>query len=178
MHKIDRAFFPTEDHEHAFQRLCNNFIAEKRIHKEHMRMVKKTEGLPDDDERKYQPYPEPDAHPDVMSAVVEDGKDYNIQYELFDGRTLEEKKQELISSAIKTAEGLKEKIYPFRKLPLLMSKINNEKASKAEIELGKSIVDKFNLVDHHFAQLQSDIHDLTEKNIDQWKPEDFPEVTQ
>jgi len=147
VHRISKALLPTEEHESAFQRLCNNQINELRAHKEQLANVEKTKDLKDDDPNKYQPYPAPGAHPDVMNSVVPDGDDWNIDYEIFDeeeerkkNRTLEEKKNDLTHQLNLKAVKLQEKIHPARKRMMLsieVQAIHNE-ISEA---VGKHIAD-------------------------------------
>lgn len=171
MHKILRSFFPTEEHEHAFQRAVNLQIREMELHDAHMRMVKKKP-------KEYQPHPAPVAHPDIMAAITKD-KDgvYNIAYEIVDPvMTLEEKKDALTNSLTAEVGRAIETLLPTRKAPLLeieMAELGRlEKPDKTQKKRITEINDTFKQVEvvrRHFAEVQSQIHDLTEKDIDSWK---------
>lgn len=135
MHKINRTLMSTEDAENAFQRLCNNHINEKRAHKHRIEMVEKTKHLKDGDPDKWAMCPPPSAHPDIEGAIVEDGDDYNIQYELFDDvppKTLEDKKNDLNRHLVIDAEKAHEKIYPRRKSMLLDMDVDDIKKDVAD----------------------------------------------
>ena len=185
MHKIDKSFFPTEEHEDAFQRLCNSHIQELRAHDKRLKMVEETKNLPDDDPEKWVDCPAPVAHPDVAAAVVKDGKDYNISYQIVDGRSLDEKKQSLLSEVVSKASELQEKIYPMQKRNLLSMKCqmamksqSKTKEEEGDLSMHEKINEKSQQVNFHLAKLQSEIYDLDEKNINEWKPAPFPEVAQ
>ncbi|SRR5216683_1072489 len=147
VHRISKAFLPTEDHESAFQRLCNNHINELRAHKKQLANVEKTKGLKDDDPNKYHPYSAPGACPDVLNAVVSYGDDWNIDYEIFDeeeerkkNRTLEEKKNDLSHQLTLKAVELQEKIHPARKRPLLNMEVQTIQNEINEV-IGKFVSD-------------------------------------
>lgn len=171
MHKILRSFFPTEEHEHAFQRAVNLQIREMELHDAHMKMVKK-------DPKKYQAHPAPVAHPDIMAAITKDKNGaYNIAYEIVDPVVSIDEKKDALSNELTTAvaEAI-EAVLPRRKAPLLeieavdLAKV--EKPDKAQKKRITEIEDTFKKVEtirRHFAETQSQIHDLTEKDIDSWK---------
>jgi hypothetical protein len=206
MHKINRALLPTEIAENSFQRLVNNHIDELRAHKHRLEMIEKTKHLKDGDPNKWTICPPPSAHPDIINSIVEDGDDYNIQYELFDDtppKTLDDHKNELnhiLNIAARTAH---EKIYPSRKMMLLemdVTDINQDvmdaynklkkktpealqalydglpKAKKDKLDQYKTIQSKQQKVMRHLAEQQAEIHDLTDKNVKTWKHAPFPEV--
>lgn len=183
MHKIDKTFFPTEEHESAFQRLCNEHIKELRSHKKHMTMVEKTKHLDGADPEKFQSYPAPSSHPDVVNSVVQDGDDFNVAYEIVDNETIEEKKLKLSHFVGNKAIELQRTIMPPRKramanielaeLLILKSPSPDQLARTQELQSkNKAII----AVARHLAEMESQIEDLTEKNVDKWKPAPFPEI--
>lgn len=180
-HVMYKSMFPDEESENSFQRLCNNYISELQAHRKQMELVQ---------EGKADPYPSPTAHPDIMASVIEEAGDWNISYRIEDNapkpnvKSLDQKKTDLVNDVIQTAGELQNKIYPSLKLPLLSIKtvqalsVPEEERTddqKKIIEINKGVSDKMNELNMAVAQMHSDIADLTEKNIDTWKPS-FPEI--
>jgi hypothetical protein len=198
MHKINKDFFPTETHVQAFNKLCSTLIDERTKHDQQMVMVKKTAGLDANDPKKYQPYPAPSVHPDVDASVVKNGDRYEIQYELFDDKTLDDKKNNLIRQVTEQAVSIQEKIMPMRKRMLFEMQVNainhtiassvstgvtREEATaalsvedRAQLQRNEKFVEQNRAITFHLATLQSDIHDLSERDIATYKPKAFPEV--
>lgn len=180
-HKILKSFFPTEEHVHAFQRLINNHIWEMEAHDKHMAMVKK-------DPKTYQPYPAPVAHPDVLNCIVNKNGKYNIDFEIVDDSTvgtLEERKNRLSTQLHQSVQSAVEKIIPARKRPLVNIEVHDilvvpeeerTKAQKKRLTAVQSQDEAINKLLRHHAQIESDIHDLTDKTIDGWKFPPLPEV--
>lgn len=206
MHKINRSLLSTEDAEASFQRLANNHINELRAHKHRIAMVEKTKHLKDGDPNKWTICPPPGAHPDIVNSIVEDGDDYNIQYELFDDepvKTLDDKKNDLNHTLVVDATKAQENVYPSRKTMLLDMDVDDIKKDvthkynlirdknpeilqklyddlpddkKSKLSLHRSIEEKRQKILRHLAEQQAIIHDLTDKNVDTWKHAPFPEV--
>lgn len=183
-HKILKSLLPTDDEENSFQRLCNEQIKEMRAYDKQVKNHEK-------DPEKYHLYPPPVAHPDIMNAIVKDGDDYNIEFEVEDDTppppTLEEKKRVLVSAVIEEMTALQEKISPHRKRALLQIQANDvlviseKDRNNDQREFLKSFQDTIVAMDkvhRHAALMQSEIEDLTEKNIGKWKSALFPGVTQ
>lgn len=186
MHTINKSSFPTEEHENAFQRLCNSYIEECRIHAAHMKMVAK-------DPKNYHPYPAPSVHPDISGAVTQDGDEYNVEYEIVDDitpppppvKTLEERKNLLVVKISHDASKAIEEFIPPLKQKLWAMDINRilgkpeEERTKEEV----AKLDDFQLkmkmqeaIHYKLAVAESEIHDLTEENFDQWVVPIFSEV--
>jgi hypothetical protein len=176
-----KSMLPDEESENSFQRLCNNYIFELQAHRKQMELVK---------EGKADPYPAPTAHPDIVASVIEEEDDWNISYRIEDDtpkppvKSLDQKRADLVNDVIRIASELQNKIYPVLKLPLLSIKtvqalsVEEEKRTddqKKIIEVNKDVSDKMNELNATVAQMHSDIADLTEENIDTWKPS-FPEI--
>ncbi len=186
-HKILKSLLPTEEHVNAFQRLCNNQIEEMRAHAAHMKMVKK-------DPKKYQAYPAPHAHPDVLNCIVKDGDDFNLKFEIVDDvappppptPTLDEKKIALAVELYNAAASVRAEVTPpqlkARLHHLEIAKINAIPESDRTVEQSKKMnaekaVGNFLMVlEEVIARAESEIHDLTEKNIGNWKLPKFPEI--
>lgn len=181
-HKILKSLLPTEDHVNSFQRLVNEQIEKMRIHDAHMKLVAQ-------DPENYHPYPADVAHPDIMAAIVKEGDDYNIEFEIEDDvtpppLTLEEKKTKLSQVLIVEASQLQEKIFPARKRSL--AAIENSKIfaieEKDRTDVQKKSINDYQKkvlqlekINHHYAEMEASIEDLTEANIDGWKPAPFSE---
>lgn len=183
-HQIAKSLLPDEESVDSFQRLCNTFIDELRAHKKQMAMVEK-------DPENYHPYPAPSAHPDIMASVIEEGDDYNIDFEIFDDNppppepTLEDRKNILIAALNAQAHELSETIIPDRKQPLMQMKfldamkVPEEEQTdyqKRHIAEWNAAQTKLQKINRHVAEMLSNIDDLTVKTIDNWELEPFPEV--
>lgn len=181
-HKMNKSLLPTDEHVDAFQRLCNTHINEMRMHDAHMKRVTK-------DPKKYHPYPAPSAHPDILNSIVKDGDDYNIEFEIIEEKpvplTFEEKKNKLVFELNKSFFDAQQSFMP----PLLKQRL-------AAMEIGKIMIiedaqrtpeqkkimaeyqkkeKRLNELAFILAKAESEIHDLTEKNIDSWKLPIFEE---
>lgn len=181
MHKIMKSVFPTDQHVNSFQRLINRQIEEMRVWDKQMANVKK-------DPKKFHPYPAPMAHPDIMNSIVQVGKDYNIEFELVDDTpkvTLEDKKAMLANVLTAQATKLQEAIMPARKNALATIKVMELLVVKEEdrtpeqqtfLEQHAAKQQAAQVIFAHMAKMHDAIEDLTEDNIDDWKPETFPET--
>lgn len=181
MHQILKSLLPTEQHQNAFQRLCNRQIEEMRVWKKQMMNVAK-------DPKKFHPYPSPVAHPDIMASIVPVGNDFNIEFEIIDDTpkpSLSEKKSMIARQVMDEASKRQEKILPARKSPLIAIKIaelsslpEEERTPDQKVFLGQHAAKArvISAIHLHCATLLSGIEDLTEDNIDAWKPMDFPEI--
>lgn len=178
MHKIHHSFFPSESHENAFQRLCNAHIEELRAHSAQMRMVKKSPET-------HHPYPAPSAHPDIMAAIVKDGDDFNVEYEVI-RPTFEEKKSELVHRVSQAAMSamnevsvspLKRRLAAMEIQEILsMDEKKLSKTQKRKLDDHNQRDKKINDIQLKLAQAESEIDDLTETKIDAWTMPSF-EVT-
>lgn len=181
MHKIAKSLLPTNQHVNSFQRLINVQIDEMRAHDQQMANVKK-------DPKNFHPYPAPVAHPDIMASIVREGNDYNVEFEVVDDapqKSLDEKKRDLANSVMAEATRLQDRVIPGRKRALIGLKIveydaikkkNRTKDQQAFLDQQEIKQKMIQDIHVHAVTMVDIIEDLTEGNIDSWKPSAFLEI--
>lgn len=113
--------------------------------------------------------------------------DYVADYEIFDDTppppTLDQRKAILAGEAAVMGQSAIDKFRPPLKVRLLDMDFNralsideNKRttADKATIAMAYDRAQRIDAITYHLAKMEAQIHDLTEKNIDAWKPAPFP----
>jgi hypothetical protein len=127
-------------------------------------------------------FPHPNAHPDVMKAITEDGQ---IDYEIVDDspsaeEVLHQKKVRLFDEITRMENAAAHAVLPIAKRRLQNLKkfdlLNEKEPSKdqlKELEKFQATDEKLARINRIGAQAQADIDDLTTKNIDKWLAPSF-----